>query len=88
MKRILSERASQLKPSATLAISAKSKELKSQGVDVIGFGAGEPGQEWEVAIHGAATEALEEHGGQHGPLHVEDRPVDDAVIRQMGQCVT
>ncbi|MGC8658463.1 MAG: pyridoxal phosphate-dependent aminotransferase [Desulfomonilaceae bacterium] len=42
MKSVLSERAAQLKPSATLAISAKEKELKSQGVDVIGFGAGEP----------------------------------------------
>ncbi len=42
MKSVLSERAAQLKPSATLAISAKEKELKSQGIDVIGFGAGEP----------------------------------------------
>lgn len=39
---LLSKRASGLKPSATLAISAKAKELKSQGKDVIGFGAGEP----------------------------------------------
>ncbi len=39
---LLSKRAGKLKPSATLAISAKAKELKSQGKDVIGFGAGEP----------------------------------------------
>lgn len=38
----LSARAKRLKPSATLAITAKEKALKSQGVDVIGFGAGEP----------------------------------------------
>ncbi len=38
----LSTRAKRLKPSATLTITAKAKELKSQGVDVIGFGAGEP----------------------------------------------
>lgn len=38
----LSSRAERLKPSATLTITAKAKELKSQGVDVIGFGAGEP----------------------------------------------
>ncbi len=38
----LSARAKRLQPSATLAITAKAKELKSQGVDVIGFGAGEP----------------------------------------------
>ena len=38
----LSTRAKRLRPSATLTITAKAKELKSQGVDVIGFGAGEP----------------------------------------------
>ncbi len=38
----LSTRAQRLQPSATLAITAKAKALKSQGVDVIGFGAGEP----------------------------------------------
>lgn len=38
----LSARAKRLQPSATLTITAKAKELKSQGVDVIGFGAGEP----------------------------------------------
>ena len=31
-----------LTPSTTLAITAKAKELKEQGVDVIGLGAGEP----------------------------------------------
>ncbi len=31
-----------IKPSATLAINALSKELRAQGVDVVGFGAGEP----------------------------------------------
>ena len=38
----LSKLAKELKPSATLAITAKAKEMKSQGIDVIGFGAGEP----------------------------------------------
>lgn len=38
----LSARAKRLQPSATLAITAKEKALKAQGVDVIGFGAGEP----------------------------------------------
>ena len=31
-----------LPPSSTLAVSAKAKELKAQGVDVVGFGTGEP----------------------------------------------
>ncbi len=59
MKRLLSERASQLKPSATLAISAKSKELRSQGVDVIGFGAGEPDFSTPLHIREAAKKSLD-----------------------------
>lgn len=38
----LSNRVKNLKPSATLAITAKAKALKAEGIDVIGFGAGEP----------------------------------------------
>lgn len=38
----LSARAQRLQPSATLTITAKAKSLKAQGIDVIGFGAGEP----------------------------------------------
>ncbi|MFH1116280.1 MAG: pyridoxal phosphate-dependent aminotransferase [Pseudomonadota bacterium] len=59
MRKILSERASRLKPSATLAISAKSKELKSLGVDVIGFGAGEPDFSTPLHIREAAKRSLD-----------------------------
>src|SRR3954469_19049854 len=38
----LANRVLALTPSSTLAITAKAKELKEQGVDVIGLGAGEP----------------------------------------------
>ena len=38
----LSKLAKELKPSATLAITAKAKEMKAEGIDVIGFRAGEP----------------------------------------------
>ena len=59
MKKILSEKALQLKPSATLAISAKEKELKSQGVDVVGFGAGEPDFPTPERIREAAKRSLD-----------------------------
>jgi len=39
---MLSRRVSHIKPAPTLALSAKVNQLKSQGFDVIGFGAGEP----------------------------------------------
>ena len=37
----LSKRASLISPSPTLAITAKAKAMKAEGVDIIGFGAGD-----------------------------------------------
>ena len=59
MKAKLSQRANTLKPSATLAISAKAKELKSQGVDVIDFAAGEPDFPTPAHIREAAKGSLD-----------------------------
>ena len=59
MKRILSEKALQLKPSATLAISAKEKQLQNQGVDVVGFGAGETDYPTPQRIRDAAKRSLD-----------------------------
>ena len=56
----LSERITALRPSPTLAITAKARELRAQGVDVIGFGAGEPDFDTPEPIVRAAQEALEE----------------------------
>jgi aspartate aminotransferase len=38
----ISERAAQLSPSLTLSIDSKAKAMKAEGIDVCGFGAGEP----------------------------------------------
>ncbi|MBN1573291.1 MAG: pyridoxal phosphate-dependent aminotransferase [Deltaproteobacteria bacterium] len=58
MKKKLSDRALGLAPSATLAISAKAKELKAKGEDVIGFGAGEPDFDTPANIKEAAIRAI------------------------------
>ncbi len=42
MSLTLSKKAQAVKPSSTLAITAKAKEMRAQGMDVVGFGAGEP----------------------------------------------
>ena len=42
MPTTLSEKAKKVKSSSTLAITAKAKELKAKGEDVVSFGAGEP----------------------------------------------
>lgn len=55
----LSERAKRLKPSATLTITAKAKELKAKGVDVVGFGAGEPDFDSPDYVKEDAIKAIE-----------------------------
>jgi len=54
----LAQRATTLTPSLTLAIDAKAKKLKAEGVDVCGFGAGEPDFDTPQFIKDAAAQAL------------------------------
>ena len=56
----LTQRAKRIKPSPTLAISAKAKQLKAEGQDVIGFGAGEPDFDTPEFIKEAAIKAIQD----------------------------
>src|SRR5438270_2789799 len=56
----ISSRAAQLSPSLTLSIDAKAKAMKSEGLDVCGFGAGEPDFDTPDHIKAAAIQALEQ----------------------------
>ncbi len=58
METQLSHRVQSVKPSATLAITARAKELKAQGKDIIGLGAGEPDFDTPEHIKQAAIEAI------------------------------
>ena len=56
---VLAERVKGIKPSPTLAVDARAKAMKTDGIDVVGFGAGEPDFETpqnikEAAARGAA----------------------------------
>ena len=55
----LSKKAMAVKPSSTLAITAKAKELRASGVDVVGFGAGEPDFNTPKNVCDAAIKAIE-----------------------------
>jgi aspartate aminotransferase len=55
----LSSRASSLTPSLTLSIDSKAKAMKSEGIDVCSFGAGEPDFDTPEHIKAAAIAALE-----------------------------
>ena len=54
----LSTKAQAVKPSSTLAITAKAKELRAQGMDVVGFGAGEPDFNTPENVCNAAINAI------------------------------
>ncbi len=57
----LSKKAQAVKPSSTLSITAKAKELMANGIDVVGFGAGEPDFNTPDNICEAAIKAI--HAG-------------------------
>ncbi len=56
---ILAERLSRVKPSPTIAVTNKARELKAAGHDVIGLGAGEPDFDTPQHIKDAAKSAID-----------------------------
>lgn len=56
----LSKRAQNINPSLTLSITAKAKEMKKQGLDVVSFGAGEPDFDTMFHIKEAAKKAIDD----------------------------
>lgn len=56
----LAGRLSRIKPSATMEITAKAKAMRAEGIDIIGFGAGEPDFDTPEFVKQAAIKALEE----------------------------
>lgn len=65
--RSLSQRASALKPSATVAVNARALELRRQGIDVIALTAGEPDFDTPEHIKEAARRALAEGKTKYTP---------------------
>lgn len=63
----LSNKAKAVKPSSTLAITAKAKELKAKGIDVVGFGAGEPDFNTPDNINNAAIQAIRDGFTKYTP---------------------
>ena len=78
---MLSQRAVSLKPSATLAIAAKEKALRAQGLDIVGFGAGEPDFDTPTHIKRAAIDAIMDGFTKYTPVGGID-PLKDAIIEK------
>lgn len=64
----LSERLNRLAPSATLAMSQKSSEMKAKGIDVINLSVGEPDFNTPDHIKTAAKEAIDENYSKYSPV--------------------
>ena len=64
----LSNRLNRLSPSATLAMSQKSSELKAQGIDIINLSVGEPDFNTPDHIKAAAIKAVEENYSRYSPV--------------------
>ena len=63
----LSKRANSIISSPTLAITAKAKAMRAQGIDIIGFGAGEPDYDTPEHIKEEARKALKEGFTKYTP---------------------
>lgn len=68
MENILSDRLNRLSPSATLAMSQRSSELKAQGVDIINMSVGEPDFNTPDHIKAAAIAAVEDNWTRYSPV--------------------
>ena len=65
---ILSERINSLPVSATLAMAAKARELKNQGIDIIGLSLGEPDFNTPEFIKEAAVQAVNDNWNSYSPV--------------------
>ena len=78
----LAARIAKIKPSETLAITAKTNSLRAQGRDVIGFGAGEPDFDTPVNIKNAAIKAIESGFTKYTPVGGIDE-LKDAIVAKL-----
>jgi aspartate aminotransferase len=78
---MFSERSKRIKPSPTLAVDAKAKALKSQGLDIVNFGVGEPDFDTPEHIKEAAIKAMRDGFTKYTPVGGIDE-LKDAVIEK------
>ncbi|RCJ16097.1 aspartate aminotransferase [Nostoc sp. ATCC 43529] len=78
----LAARVSQVTPSLTLAIAAKAKAMKAEGIDVCSFSAGEPDFDTPAHIKAAAAKALDEGKTKYGAAAGEPK-LREAIARKL-----
>ncbi len=79
---MIAERAKKVKPSPTLAVDSKAKELKAKGVDVVNFGVGEPDFDTPEHIKEAAIKAIRDGFTKYTPVGGIDE-LKEAIISKL-----
>jgi len=79
---MLSERVMKIKPSPTLAMDAKAKAMKAQGLDIVNFGVGEPDFDTPDHIKEAAIKAIRDGFTKYTPVGGIDA-LKDAIIDKL-----
>ncbi len=67
MKKVLSKRATLVKPSATLGITSKANKMRQEGIDIVSFGAGEPDYDTPQSIKNAGKDAIDKGKTKYTP---------------------
>lgn len=82
----LSERIVSVPPSATIAITARAQQMKSEGIDVVSFGAGEPDFDTPQFIKDAAIAALQAGDTKYTPRSANalKQAIADKLARENG----
>jgi aspartate aminotransferase len=78
----LADRVNKIQPSPTLSIDAKAKALKAQGIDIVGFGAGEPDFDTPDNIKASGKKAIDAGFTKYMPVGGAD-DLKDAIIAKM-----
>lgn len=78
---MISERAKRIKPSPTLAMDAKAKAMKAEGIDVVNLGVGEPDFDTPANIKESAIKAIKEGKTKYTPVGGIE-PLKDAIIEK------
>lgn len=79
---MLSERSQRIKPSPTLAVDAKAKAMKAQGIDIVNFGVGEPDFDTPVHVKEAAIKAIKDGFTKYTPVGGIDE-LKDAIAAKL-----
>ena len=77
----LARRVKEIKPSPTLAMAAKAKAMKAQGIDVVGFGVGEPDFDTPENVKQAGIKAIQSGFTKYTPAGGTDE-LKEAVVEK------